>query len=267
MLSYVPVFLVLGSCAGFLAGLLGVGGGLIIVPVLVWVFEHANVAPVHALHLALGTSLASILFTSTSSIRGHHARSAVDWQILRSISPGILIGTYSGAMLASRISSVGLKWFFVVFACVVSVQMLMNAKPKPEKILPGVLGMFAWGAMIGVVSSMVGIGGGSLSVPFLLWCSVPIHRAVGTSAAIGFPIAFAGAVGYVVSGTVVSGLPDGAVGFVYIPALAAISLSSMLTAGWGARVAHALPVIKLKRAFAGLLLLMAIKMLMSLLLQ
>ena len=264
MLAYFPAFLALGCVAGFLAGLLGVGGGLIIVPVLVWAFEHARPDSGNILHLALGTSLASILFTSVSSIRGHHGRGAVDWHILRIITPGILAGTFVGAALAGHISSLGLKWFFVVFATVVGLQMFANIKPKAARQLPGRVGMFFSGGVIGMVSSFVGIGGGSLSVPFMSWCNVPIHRAVGTSAAIGFPIAVAGAAGYVVSGAGVTGLPEWSLGFVYLPALFGISVCSMLTAGFGARLAHAMPVARLKQAFAGLLLLMALKMLIGL---
>ena len=264
MLAYFPIFLVLGGCAGFLAGLLGVGGGLIIVPVLVWIFEHALPGSGYVLHLALGTSLASILFTSVSSIRGHHGRGAVDWDVLRTITPGILVGTFAGAGLAGHISSLGLKWFFVVFATVVGLQMFANVKPKAARQLPGRFGMLFSGGVIGMVSSFVGIGGGSLSVPFMSWCNVPIHRAVGTSAAIGFPIAFAGAAGYIVSGAGVAGLPEWSLGFVYLPALFGVAVCSMLTAGFGARVAHAMPVARLKQAFAVLLLLMALKMLFTL---
>lgn len=265
MLNYLPVFLAVGAGAGFLAGLLGVGGGLVIVPALVFAFEHAAVAPQHVLHLALGTSLASILFTSLSSIRSHHARGAVDWAIVRAIAPGILLGTFAGALFAGQISTLGLKWFFVVFASLVGVQMYSGAKPAAARDLPGAAGMFAGGGLIGAVSSLVGIGGGSLSVPFMTWCNVAIHRAVGTSAAIGFPIALAGALGYIASGLSVNGLPSGALGFVYLPALAGIVVTSVLTAGSGARLAHRLPVARLKKLFALLLLLMALKMLWSLL--
>lgn len=265
MLSYLPAFLAVGAVAGFLAGLLGVGGGLIIVPALVFVFEHAAVAPQHVLHLALGTSLASILFTSLSSIRSHHARGAVNWAIVRAISPGILLGTFGGATVAGQISTVGLKWFFVGFATLVGLQMFSGAKPRAARELPGSAGMFSAGGVIGVISSFVGIGGGSLSVPFMSWCNVAIHQAVGTSAAIGFPIALAGALGYLANGWAVNGLPPGALGFVYLPALAGIVLTSVLTANSGARLAHRMPVMQLKKVFALLLLLMAAKMLWSLL--
>jgi len=265
MLSYLPAFLAVGAVAGFLAGLLGVGGGLIVVPALVFVFEHAAVAPQHVLHLALGTSLASILFTSLSSIRSHHARGAVNWAIVRAISPGILLGTFGGATVAGQISTLGLKWFFVAFATLVGLQMFTGTKPRAARELPGGAGMFAAGGAIGMISSFVGIGGGSLSVPFMSWCNVAIHQAVGTSAAIGFPIALAGALGYLANGWAVNGLPPGALGFVYLPALAGIVLTSVLTAGSGARLAHRMPVMQLKKLFALLLLLMAAKMLWSLL--
>ncbi len=265
MLNFLPAYLAIGAVAGVLAGLLGVGGGLVIVPALVFVFEHAGIAPQHVLHLALGTSLASILFTSLSSIRGHHAHGAVNWQIVRSIAPGILLGTFAGATVAGQISTTGLKWLFVAFAVLVSLQMLAGAKPPATRTLPGPAGMLGAGGFIGLISSFVGIGGGSLSVPFMSWCNVSIHQAIGTSAAIGFPIALAGALGYLVNGWAAAGLPPGASGFVYWPALAGIVLASMLTASVGAKLAHRLPVMRLKKLFAVLLLSIAGKMLWGLL--
>jgi uncharacterized membrane protein YfcA len=248
-----------GLVAGALAGLLGVGGGLVIVPVLTYVFEAQGFSPESTVHLALGTSLATILFTSLSSVRAHHRREAVIWGILWRITPGILVGTYLGSGVASRLSTVTLKGFFAVFLFAVAAQLLSGARPKPTKALPGAVGVAAVGLVIGVVSSLVGIGGGSLSVPFMIWCNVEVRRAIGTSAAIGFPIALAGTAGYVVNGLGAEAAPY-AIGYVYLPALAGVALLSVLTAPLGARLAHSLEPGRVKRIFALFLLVMGARL-------
>ena len=258
------MYIALGAFAGILAGLLGVGGGLVIVPVLTFIFTALHFPERHILHLALGTSLASIMFTSVSSFRAHHRRGAVDWLVVRRITLGIMAGTFGGSWVAAQLSTRFLKGFFVVFLYYVATQMLLNIKPKPHRQLPGRTGMFSVGSLIGGVSSLVGIGGGSMSVPFLVWCNVAIHRAIGTSAAIGFPIALAGAVGYVVNG-LSAPLPPYSLGFVYLPALIGIAAASIATAPFGAKLAHSLPIDKLKKIFALLLVVMGTKMLWSLL--
>jgi uncharacterized protein len=264
-LEIIIMYLVVGLIAGVLAGLLGVGGGVVIVPLLVFCFVKQGVQPDQIMHLALGTSLASIIFTSISSFMSHHRRGAVDWSIVRRIVPGILIGTFLGTFVAARLSSGFLKVFFCVFLYVVATQMLLNKKPKPTRELPETGGMFGVGSVIGVVSALVGIGGGSLSVPFMIWCNVAAHKAIGTSAAIGFPIAVAGAFGYIVNNINGIGLPEFSLGYVYLPALAAIVCASVFTAPLGARLAHALPVDKLKRVFALFLYAVATRMVWSLL--
>jgi uncharacterized membrane protein YfcA len=179
--------------------------------------------------------------------------------------PGILIGTFLGTFVASRLSSGFLKGFFCVFLYTVATQMLLNKKPKAARDLPGTAGMFGVGSTIGVASALVGIGGGSLSVPFMVWCNVAAHRAVGTSAAIGFPIAIAGALGYIVNNLHGIGLPAYSLGYVYLPALVGIVCSSVFTAPLGVKLAHALPVDTLKRIFALFLYAVATKMVWSLL--
>ena len=258
------LYLATGVFAGFLAGLLGVGGGLVIVPVLAFIFT-AQHFPVEAImHLALGTSLASILFTSLSSVRAHHGHGAVNWGVVRGITPGIIAGTLAGTVVAAQLSTFFLKTFFVVFLYYVATQMVLNIKPKPTRELPGAAGLFAAGGVIGGVSSLVGIGGGTLSVPFMTWCNVKMHQAIGTSAAIGFPIAAAGAVGYIANGWSAGGLPSYSLGYVYLPALIGLVLASVLTAPFGAKLAHRLPVAKLKKIFALLLYLLGTRMLFSL---
>jgi uncharacterized membrane protein YfcA len=250
----------LGLVVGFVAGLLGVGGGLIIVPVLIVMLHGQGLATGLEPQLALGTSLASILFTSLSSVRAHHRHGAVEWSLVRRIAPGIVVGTLVGAVLAAQVSAFALKLFFVAFLFYAAVQMWLDFKPAPHRELPGRAGTLLAGGVIGAVSSWVGIGGGTLSVPFMLWHNITLHRAIATSSAIGFPIAVAGAVGYVLGGWQVGGLPEGSLGFVYLPALSGIVLGSVLTAPLGARTAHRLPIRPLKRIFALLLLVLALRM-------
>jgi len=254
-------YLVLGAVAGFFAGLLGVGGGAIMVPVLALMFAAQGFPDQHLMHLALGTSMATIVFTSISSLRAHHQHGAVIWPIVRSIAPGIVVGTLLGAQVAGLIPTRPLAIFFAVFIAYVAVQMILNVKPKPSRQLPGSAGMFGVGAFIGGISALVAIGGGSLSVPFMTWCNVKVHSAIGTSAAIGFPIALAGTVGYLIAGYGATNLPEGAYGFIYLPALAATVVASMLVAPIGAKVAHSLPVATVKKIFAALLILLLAKML------
>lgn len=260
MITWMLGYAVLGAVAGFFAGLLGVGGGAIMVPVLALMFAAQGFPQEHLMHLALGTSMAAIVFTSISSLRAHHAHGAVRWPIVRLITPGILLGTFLGAQLASLIPTRPLAIFFTLFMSYVAFQMLANIKPKPSRQLPGGIGMFAVGNGIGAISALVAIGGGSLSVPFMTWCNVRMHEAIGTSAAIGLPIAVAGTLGYLVGGWGSTGLPAGSFGYIYLPALAACVALSMLTAPFGARAAHRLPVATLKKIFAGVILLLLAKM-------
>lgn len=265
MLSTLVMYCLVGGVAGILAGLLGIGGGLVIVPMLIYVFELNAFPKELIMHLALATSMASIMFTSVSSFMAHHRRGAVRWDVVRKIVIGILTGTFLGSCFASSLSSNFLKIFFVIFLYFVAVQLLLNKKPKGGRDLPGMAGMFAVGNIIGAVSSFVGIGGGTLSVPFMLWCNIKVHNAIGTSAAIGLPIAVAGTLGYIVGGWNVAGLPVYSVGYVSLPALVGIAAASVLTAPLGVKLAHSLPVDKLKRIFALLLFVVATKMLISVL--
>ena len=258
------LYAALGLFAGFLAGLLGVGGGLVIVPVLMFIFTAQHFPEAHVLHLALGTSLASIMFTSISSLRAHHGHGAVDWHTVRAITPGIVTGTLLGTVLAAQLATGHLKAFFAAFLFYVGTQMLLNIKPKPARQLPGMAGMFAVGNLIGGISALVGIGGGTLSVPFMAWCNVTMHRAIGTSAAIGLPIALSGAIGYLANGLAVEGLPRYSLGYIYLPALAGVVVASVITAPLGAKLAHRLPLPLIKKIFAILLYVLGVRMAASL---
>lgn len=265
MLTFLPIYLAIGLIAGFVAGLLGVGGGLILVPVLSWVYVHEGFPAAFNIHMALGTSLGTIVFTSVSSLRAHHGHGAVRWDVVRRITPGIVLGTLAGGLAAAWLPDLGLRLFFTLFLFYAATQMLLGLKPKAHRQLPGWTGMTAAGGVIGLVSSWVGIGGGTLSVPFLAWCNVRFQEAIGTSAAIGLPIALAGAAGYALSGQAVRDLPDWSLGFIYLPALSAIAVMSVLAAPWGAQLTHRLPVARLRRIFAGLLYLLGLHMAWSML--
>jgi uncharacterized membrane protein YfcA len=252
---------VLGIVVGFLAGLLGIGGGGVMVPALTTLFLAQGFAHEQVVHMALGTSMATIMLTSVSSLRAHHAHGAVHWDIVRAITPGILIGTFCGTFIASRLNTVPLAVFFACFMTFVAAQMLYNAKPKPSRELPGLMGMSGVGLGIGAISALVAIGGGSLSVPFMIWCNIKAQHAIGTSAAIGFPIALAGTIGYLVNGWTVANTPPLTFGYIYLPALVLVGVVSVFVAPLGAACAHRLPVPTLKKAFAGVLILLVIKML------
>ncbi len=264
MTTIVITYLAAGTVAGILAGLLGIGGGLVIVPMLVLCFALQGIPHEFTMHLALGTSMASIVFTSVSSFMAHHKRGAVNWDVVRRITPGIIVGTLLGTYVAAAMTTNYLKIFFVVFLYYVAIQMLADRKPKPSRELPGYGGMFGVGNVIGIVSSLVGIGGGTLSVPFMVWCNMTLHNAIGTSAAIGFPIAVSGTIGYIVNGMRAAGLPEYSLGYIYIPALVGLVSASVFTAPLGVRLAHSLPVSRLKKIFAVLLFLVGTRMLFSL---
>jgi uncharacterized membrane protein YfcA len=260
----VLAYLLTGALAGFFAGLLGVGGGVVVVPVLTVIFAGLGFPAREVLHLALGTSMATILFTSLSSLRAHHAHRAVLWPALRSLTPGVLGGTLLGAQIAARISSRTLSLFFVSFMLLVGLQMVVNLRPRPSRSLPGWVGLGAAGTVIGCVASLAAMGGGALTVPYLIWHNIRPHTAIGTSAAVGLPIAVGGTLGYIWNGWGQAGLPAGSLGFVYLPALGILLLASVLAAPLGARLAHRLPVQILKRIFAGLLFALSARMLWSL---
>jgi uncharacterized membrane protein YfcA len=248
------LYLVLGACAGVLAGLFGVGGGMIIVPVLVFSFTVQGFDPGILTHLAVGTSLATIIFTSINSVREHHRRGAVRWPVFVWMAVGILIGAGFGSLTAAAIQGPMLQRIIGVFAILVAIQMGLDLKPKASREVPGKPGLTLAGGVIGWASAIFGIGGGSLTVPFLTWRSVPIQQAVATSAACGLPIAAASALSFMALGWSNASLPPYSLGFIYLPALVGIAATSMFFARFGARLAHRLSPRLLKRLFALLLL-------------
>lgn len=261
LILLIALYLVLGAIAGTLAGLFGIGGGLVIVPVLIFSAELQGFSHEVAAHLAVGTSLATIVFTSISSIRSHHQHKAVNWAIVRSMGVGIVVGALLGAVTAAMLSGALLQLIIGIFVIVMAVKMLLDINPKPGRDLPGRVGLGVAGTGIGWASALFGIGGGTLTVPFLSWCNVRMQNAVGTSAACGFPIAFAGALANVATGWNHPELPPLSAGFIYLPAFAGIVLASMLFASVGASLAHRLDARLLKKAFAIFLILVGIRFL------
>ncbi len=257
-------YLAIGVTVGFLAGLFGIGGGMIMVPMLVFVFTAKGFPAEHMMHLSLATSMATIVFTSLSSVRAHHRHGAVDWRVAWAMAPGIVAGALAATLAAGFVPTRPLAIFFTGFMFYAATQMFIEVKPKPSRQLPGAAGLFGAGAVIGGLSSVLAAGGAFLSIPFLAWCNLSLKRAIGTAAANGFPIAVAGTAGYVLNGLRVEGLPEGSLGYVYLPALAIIVAASMPLAPVGARLAHRLPVKRLRSVFALMLFGLALRMLANL---
>ena len=248
----------LGLATGFLAGLLGIGGGMLMGPFLTIILSALGVSADLAVKMAIATSMATIMFTSISSVRAHHQRGAVRWDIVKGLAPGIVIGgALASAGVFALLKGTALAIFFALFVGFSATQMFLDKKPKPSRHMPGTGGQVAAGSVIGFLSGLVGAGGGFVSVPFMVAHNIPIINAVATSAALGFPIALANTVGYVFSGTSLNGLPAHSLGYVWLPALAVIACCSVLTAPLGAIMAHRLPVAKLKKIFAAVLYILA----------
>ena len=250
LIPVIALYLALGAFAGTLAGLFGIGGGLVIVPVLIFSFGLQGISAEIAAHLAIGTSLATIVFTSVSSIRSHHLRGAVRWDIVRFMVVGIVIGAVFGAVTAAMLSGAELELIIGIFVMLVAFKMLLEANPKPGREVPGRIGLGAAGTSIGWASAIFGIGGGTLTVPFLSWCNLRMQNAVATSAACGLPIALAGALANMGTGWNNPELPALSVGFIYLPAFAGIVITSVLFARVGANLAHRLNARLLKKVFA-----------------
>lgn len=263
MLTSILLYLFFGALAGFLAGLLGGGGGIIVVPILIYALPLQGITK-HVHHLALGTSMATIIFTTLSSVRAHHRHGTVRWDIVARFSPGIIMGTFVGGVIATRIPTRPLTAIFVAFVFYVAYSMFRDKKPEPSRHLPGTAGLLGIGGVIGFVSSFVGIGGGIMTVPFLVMCNVSMRAAVGTSAGVTLPIAVGGTIAYIANGWAVAGLPPHSLGFVYLPALAGVAVASMLAAPLGAGLGYKLSVGRVRKVFACFLIIVACNMLYKL---
>jgi len=247
-----------GGISGFLAGLLGIGGGMILVPFMILVFGHLGFNPEVIVHMAIATGMATILFTTSSAIWAHHKHGSVDWKLVVALSPGMIFGgLVGGSELFEALKTSWLSLFFALFIVYSSIQMLLNKKPKPGRELPGPVGLFGFGTFAGALASLVGAGGAFITVPFMLWCNVKPHNAMASSSGLGFPIAAAATLGYMYGSWGNPNLPAGSLGFVYLPAVACIVAVSIFTAPIGAKMARKLNVGQLKRVFGVMLLFLA----------
>lgn len=262
-MTWLLAYVLAGAVVGVLAGLLGIGGGMTLVPVMAALFTAQHFAPDHVIHMALATSMASIIFTSGSSVREHWKLGGVDFAIVRRMAPGMVIGSLLATVASAWIPQRALALCFAIIVYVGATQILLNRKPKAARSLPRPVPLYAIGAGIGIVCGLVSAGGAFLTVPFMLWCGVPMRTTIGTAAMIGIPVAVVGTVGYVISGWHVPNLPADTVGFISMTALAGLVCGSVVTAPFGARLAHRLPVVIIKRLFAILLYLLATKMLVT----
>lgn len=258
--TLIAALIALGCLAGFLAGLLGIGGGMMMVPLLTLAFVHQGFAPHRVVHMAIATAIGVTVLTSLSSVRVHHAHGSVLWPLWRILVPGIVVGSFLGPQIVKGIPSSVLAGIIAVIASLAATRMLIDRQPKTTRELPGKWGLSGVGVGIGFLSSMLGAGGAFVSVPFMTWCNVSIRNAVATSAALGLPIAVAGTIGFVVAGLREPDLPRYSLGYIYLPALITIAIGSVLMAPFGASLAHRWPVKKLRRAFACMLYVLAVLM-------
>jgi len=256
------IFIAAGAFSGVMAGLFGVGGGLILVPILAVVLPHGGLSPDLAMHTAIGTSLAVVAMTSLSSARAHHRRDGVRWDVLKAFAPGLALGAVIGAIVAGHLSAASLRLAIGIGALAIALRMLLAGAPKvvSGRPVPSMPELFGVGGLIGAASSLIGIGGGSLTVPYLSMRGIEMRQAVGTSAAGGVPIAWAGAAAYMVTGMGQPDIPAGQIGYVSLSGFAMLAVASVATAPLGAWLAHRLPPVMLKRAFALLLIGVALKM-------
>ena len=254
--------LLLGAMGGFLAGLLGIGGVMNLVPFLTLLFIWKGMPMELVVHSCISTSMAMICLTSLSSMFAHHKRRGILWPVVAALVPGVIVGgLLSGGVVFSFITAAWLALILSLFMACSAYNMASNKKPKPSRQLPGFVGISSMGGVIGFVSGLVGAGGGFLTVPFLVWCNVNIRNAVSTSAALGFPIALANSTGFIFSGIKEIGMQPGMLGYVYWPALLVLISTSMIMAPVGAKYAHTWPIGRIKKIFAGLLAFICVYML------
>lgn len=253
--------ILVGAFAGFISGLFGIGGGMIIVPIVLWLLNKLNIGGDYSQHIAVGTSFAVMVFTTFSSAWTQHKKHAINWSIVGKMSPAMVVGGLLGSLISRHLSAVFLHYFFIIFVILVSLQIIFNLSPKAARDVPSLWITMLVGLLIGILSSWVGIGGGTLIVPFLLFCSISIHHAVGTSSALAWPMAISGAFGYLISGLSIPTLPEYSLGFWYLPAVAVLASCTTLFAPFGVKIAHRLPPKYLKRAMGFLILFVGLHLL------
>lgn len=262
-IEWIVLYIALGVFVGFMAGFLGLGGGGILVPLLASIFIYQGMSVDRVVHLALGTSLACMIISSSASIRAHASRDAVVWPVVRGMAPGIIVGAFLTTQVAAYINSTYIAIFFALFMALIAGQMFFNWQPKPSQKPISFRGLIVAGVGIGSVSALAAVGGGFLTVAYLGYKKVEMKQAIGTSAAIGFPIAITGTIGFMMSGWPKTLSDPYTLGYFHVPALLAISIASSITAPYGARCSHSLSEACLKKIFAAISLVLSIKMLVS----
>ncbi|WP_116473473.1 sulfite exporter TauE/SafE family protein [Zobellella maritima] len=262
-IEWLLLYALLGTLVGFMAGLLGVGGGGILVPLLAAIFAHQGFEAEHVIHMSLGTALTCMILTSAASVRAHASRKAVEWHLVARMALGIMVGAFLASQLAAHLAPVYIALFFALFMALVAIQMFINWQPSAPRSRLTATGLVGAGIGIGSVSALAAVGGGFLAITYLNYKNITMKKAMGTSAAIGLPIAIAGAAGYMLSGWAdTSGVPY-TLGYVYVPAFLVLSVASMLAAPYGVRCSHRLPESSLRKVFALLSLLLSLHMLLS----
>lgn len=257
------IFLSLGAFVGYMAGLFGLGGGGFLVPAFVAIFSLHGINEEKIMHMALATSMMSIVITSFASFQAHNKKGAVNWNIFRKMLPGVVLGTFAVTFIAVNIKSYYLAIFFTLVMIVLSIRMIFDMEPKKGTAVPNTSKLFSAGSIIGAISAIMSVGGGAFTVPYLTSHNIDIRKAIGTSAAIGFPLSIVGTLGYVINGWNDTSLSNLQLGYVYLPAVILVSLTSMVAAPLGVKTAHKLPTAVLKKFFAFLLIGLSIKMLIS----
>lgn len=261
-ISDIALLMLGGGISGILAGLLGIGGGMILIPFMVLIFNHLGFNQEVIIHMAIATSMATILFTTTSAIFAHHKYGSIDWRLVRTLSPGLIVGgLIGGGEIFEAINTSWLLLLFSAFMIYASTRMIFNKNPSIARELPGTMGLLSFGVFTGALASLIGAGGAFITVPFMIWCNVKPHTAMASSSGLGLPIAASATIGYVYGSWGHSNLPEYSLGFVYLPALFSIVFMSVLTAPLGAKIVRKLNVTQLKRIFGSVLFLVAIFML------
>ncbi|MCL1123117.1 sulfite exporter TauE/SafE family protein [Shewanella surugensis] len=254
------ICLVLGVIIGFLAGLLGIGGGLISVPALLHILPLVGVSHDFLPHVAIATSLAAIILTGLSSTRSHHKRDNIPWYLFKPMLPGFVLGSLSSGFISENISANALQQSFAIFVILMAIQMVFPFKGQAQRHLPSSVLLFMTAVVVAIIAGLMGIGGSVLLVPFLTFFGLQMRYAIGFSAASGLLIALFGSVGYVIAGWNVYGLPQFTLGYIYIPALLGIVVSSIFIAPIGAKRASTWPTGVLKKMFALLLVIIGFKL-------
>lgn len=260
-IQLIVLLLLAGSIAGFIAGLFGVGGGIVVVPVVLWVLKSQNIESEYIQHIAVCTSLTVMVFTTFISSWGHYRKKAIHFGVFKNMAPGIIVGSMLGSMFASFIPSQSLQLVFIVFAYMVALKTMAGFNPNSSWSLPKPVEIFGIGSLFGGISGLLGIGGGAFNVPFLLACKVPVKKAIGTSATLSWSVAISATAGYIWSGMQIENLPEGTFGFCYLPAAITLVITTSIFAPLGVRLAHKLPQKLMRIIFGIMLLVVASKML------